>query len=272
MKDYNPFGQATGAPSNISTTEPGEETVQGQFPQFGNTAQQNSQNTQASQNPQSGLGDLQAKIDAAKSNGWGSQVGAALEKYRKTIVLSSAIVLLVIRGLYIYRNNNGIPDLNLAAVSGSIDTTDLNFDNSAGGIEGSGSDLTIENLGIQLNEEGGVLIENELQETIIFAQLDESSLDGPVITKTATAGDGITHLARRALADYLQESGKSLSDEQKIYAEDYVQNRIGSEFLEVGQKLSFSKELLREAVESAESLENWQIENLKQYTENISLL
>ena len=89
---------------------------------------------------------------------------------------------------------------------------------------------------------------------------------GNVRTETAEPGEGITHLARRAVALHAASMGISLSPEQRIYAEDYVQNAIGTHTINPGEKLSFTPILLNEAIAAAQALSEAQIQNLSQYS------
>ncbi|MBI1888415.1 MAG: hypothetical protein HYS15_00555, partial [Candidatus Spechtbacteria bacterium] len=120
-------------------------------------------------------------------------------------------------------------------------------------------------LKLQLGQTGQLITGNgtDLKTTLLPSDERKDALS---ITKEAKSGEGITHLARHAIKDYLLEIGKSLSPEQKIYAEDYVQNKIGNEALQLGQKLSFSRDLLKEAVAKSELLNPSQIQNLTQYS------
>ena len=94
-----------------------------------------------------------------------------------------------------------------------------------------------------------------------------------IYEQTAEAGEGITHLARKALKEYLKDKGDlNLSPEQKIYIEDYLQNRTGDRFLELGEKISFSESLIAEAINQAQQLTPEQLENLQQYSALVPLL
>lgn len=86
--------------------------------------------------------------------------------------------------------------------------------------------------------------------------------------EVAQAGDGITHLSRRAATRWLaeNEAGYNVSDEHRIYIEDYVQNRIGTSALSIGETHDVSFDLVKEAVESAQTLTDAQLNNLSQYT------
>jgi len=86
-----------------------------------------------------------------------------------------------------------------------------------------------------------------------------------VIAETAVRSEGVTHLARRAIKEYLGSTQENLSAEQKIYAEDYVSKKTGAKILEVGEKLEFSTDVIKQSIEQAKGLNQKQIENLSKY-------
>jgi hypothetical protein len=113
------------------------------------------------------------------------------------------------------------------------------------------------------------IVEEEIAET------DEEISITKTYKETAKKGDGLTHLARRALASYSEEKNIDLSDEEKIYVEDYVQKRLAPEktglrHLEIGEEVEISVELIEEAVASAKLLTPTEIENLSQYAAMVS--
>ena len=110
--------------------------------------------------------------------------------------------------------------------------------------------------------------EEELPEVVITPpEKVEIPTQPKVYEEVAEPGEGITHLARKALKEYLQEKGEglNLTPEHKIYIEDYLQKKTGDYWLEVGQKLTFSEELIKEAIEKAQTLTEEQLQNLSQY-------
>ncbi len=225
----NPFTGYDNSDSKASDFRANQfSSEQAPFPQFGNIPVQE---------------NVRERIEAAKSNGWGAKLSEFARSRNKKLLIFAAIALLFMGGSYL-TNRNSAENVPAVVQSSDKDAATLGE-----------NDVPVNVLDIKINEGGEVIFSDE-----------ENEVNEDSITKTASRGDGITHLARSAIKDYLAESGKTLSAEQKIYAEDYVQNKIGSEFLEVDQKISFSKDLLREAVEKSEGLEEWQIENLKQYT------
>lgn len=93
-----------------------------------------------------------------------------------------------------------------------------------------------------------------------------------VYEQVAESGDGITHLARKALKEYLKEKGAglNLTKEHKIYIEDYLQKKTGDYYLQIGQKLSFEEKLIKEAVDKALTLTPEQLQNLSQYAQLVA--
>ncbi|MBW6440607.1 hypothetical protein K0B03_01070 [Patescibacteria group bacterium] len=97
--------------------------------------------------------------------------------------------------------------------------------------------------------------------------LSSKDQDGKTYTATASYGEGITHLARHAFNEYLQENNidVNLSQEQKIYIEDYMQNRKGNQKIKIGHQETFSEGLIQEAISQASNLSDAAIQNLKKY-------
>lgn len=100
----------------------------------------------------------------------------------------------------------------------------------------------------------------------------EITLPSRTYEQTAQQGEGITHLARRAAKEYLDSTGQGadLTAEHRVYIEDYLAKQTGDNWLDLGEKVSFSEELIKEAVEKSRQLTDEQLENLKQYSEQIS--
>lgn len=88
----------------------------------------------------------------------------------------------------------------------------------------------------------------------------------------AQKGEGVTHVARRAVSKYISEKeiGMEMTAEHRIYAEDYIQKHIGQDFLKLGEKVNISESLVREAVEKSQELTESQLENLKQFSQLVN--
>ncbi len=90
--------------------------------------------------------------------------------------------------------------------------------------------------------------------------------------EVAQAGEGITHQARKATTRYLSENnvGFNVTNEHRIYIEDYLQNRLGTQPLQLGAEQMISYDLIKEAVSAAQQLNESQLKNLSQYTYALS--
>ncbi len=103
-------------------------------------------------------------------------------------------------------------------------------------------------------------------------EIKPATVTGEGIEVTAERGDSITKLARKALTEAMNSGkvSKDLSAEQRIYVEDYLQNRTGSQRVGVGDSQTFSSDLMNEAVDRAQNLSDTQLEHLKIYSSRVS--
>ena len=84
---------------------------------------------------------------------------------------------------------------------------------------------------------------------------------------TAARGEGRTHLARRAITKQLRATNIKLSNEQRVYAEDYLQKKHAPKTpLHPGSTITFSADQINEAISASQSLDSRQIQNLHQYS------
>ncbi len=88
----------------------------------------------------------------------------------------------------------------------------------------------------------------------------------------AEKGNGSTHLARRALAHYLEKNAdSSLSAEHKVYIEDYLRKNVGFRGSVTNKtSIEFSKTLINQAIEKSKTLNDRQLQNLKKYSARVS--
>ncbi len=86
--------------------------------------------------------------------------------------------------------------------------------------------------------------------------------NGNIYEETAEKGEGITHLARRVVNNFLsyaEDSGLMeiiTSRKTNLCLEDYLQNKTGNELLKVGEKRVFTADLLEKAVLSCGLIKN----------------
>lgn len=86
--------------------------------------------------------------------------------------------------------------------------------------------------------------------------------------ESAQRGEGATHLARRATANYLEKNPDStLTREHKIFIEDYLRKNVKkTDRMNVGSSVEFQKDLIRSAIEKSKTLNEKQLQNLKKYS------
>lgn len=213
--------------------------------------------------------DLPEGLDLLESNGWGKKMIDWLKANFSAIILPIIALIILGGGIYLYSQQKTQDlDINEGDLKTGI-TIDLEDE------ESTEDTVPAE----ETKDSEAVGVDEEKQDTSIeIAQAEPEEGEGgpikePAVTTQPTAeykqaaqkGDGITHLARRIIKQRLQEQKTDLSPEQKIYAEDYVQNRTGTRMLEVGEEITFSRLLVDEAISKAKDLTPAQLENLAQY-------
>jgi len=109
---------------------------------------------------------------------------------------------------------------------------------------------------------------DEAQESV---QTETSQETETSFVESASRGDGVTKLARKALAHYLEKNpDSSLTPEHKIYIEDYLRKNVnfhGRVF--VGTSVEFSKSLIKDAIDASKKLNDKQLQNLHKYAVNV---
>lgn len=172
------------------------------------------------------------QFETENKGGWGKKAKGWLNKYGSSVILPIIALLILSGGIYLYAQQKS-EEINLP----DRETTNKMI-----------SDLDIN-------------LEEENQEEIFFA----AENDG-VITEKAAKGEGVTHLARRALQDYLDENPQELTKEQMIYIEDYLKDDTGSRPIEIDEEIAFGKNLIQEAIDASLTLSPAQLKNLEKYS------
>jgi hypothetical protein len=164
------------------------------------------------------------------------------------IIVSILIVVAIAGGIYSYSKR----------------TESLLIDNSNQAIENT------DNEKVPAILENGKTVQPEITEkTAVTSQETEQAF-----IETAAKGEGRTHLARRALANYLEKNAdSSLLPEQKIYIEDYLRKKAGGfGSLHIGSSVEFSKSLIQEAISKSKDLNQSQLNNLHKYAVRVPSL
>ena len=172
-------------------------------------------------------------------------------RYGSSVILPIIALLILAGGIYFYASQRGQQEA-------------LPLEENPAG------ELSLNSLGEPVITEQPFAAEQSSQETgnnlIAGEIIPESRSEGDQIVVKAVEGDGVTNLARRALQDYLRESPQDLSNEHKVYIEDYLKDKVGSRPLEIGEEIGFSNNLINEAVNASMQLDQNQLESLEKYS------
>lgn len=176
------------------------------------------------------------------------------------IIISVLIVVVIAGGIYSYSNRSQemVYDDELDLEDEFIIDEDLE--------EGDDS---------QVDDSEEKDAEEEVQIDGGSAGIDEKTVSQETegaFVETAVTGDGATHLARKALASYLEKNNDSeLTAEHKIYIEDYLRKNVNyGGTVGVGEQISFSKDLIKDSIEKAKTLTEDQLRNLEKYSALVS--
>ncbi len=125
---------------------------------------------------------------------------------------------------------------------------------------------------------GGWTVEEE-QAALESGDTEESQTSqttqntGEVIVVTAQPGDSITTMARKALGEYVNQTGETgLNAQHKVFVEDYLRKRVSQHRVSVGQEVSFSKSMIQEAIQGAKNLNQSQLSYLERFSSRVPSL
>jgi hypothetical protein len=125
----------------------------------------------------------------------------------------------------------------------------------------------------QTTGKGGWTVEEE-QEAMESMEEQTTSQSthnsGEAITVTAQQGDSITTMARRALAEYLNQTGETgLNAQHKVFVEDYLRKRASQQRVSVGEEISFSKSMIQQGIQEAKNLNQSQLSYLERFSSRV---
>lgn len=183
---------------------------------------------------------------------------AWITKYGSSVILPIIALLILAGGIYLYSTQKS--------------------DQAEVGLNGEEKQLTEQEIMDMLEQESETDNQEQKQEVDQTEQKTDQTIQnispeitnqGKKIKVKAGTGDGITHLARYALKEYLKDNPQDLTNEHKVYIEDYLKDQIGSRPLEIGEKIDFSEASIQEAINSANQLTENQLQNLEKYSQTI---
>lgn len=160
------------------------------------------------------------------------------------IIISVLIVILIAGGIYSYSKRTATPTVDQETI-----TTQDESDKNNAAITPDTS-------------------KNKQVATTATSQETETSF-----VETAGKGDGMTILARRALANYLEKNPDSaLTPEHKIYIEDFLRKNVAKKGIRIGTSVEFSKDLVQKSIEKSKTLNDRQLKNLHKYAVRVPSL
>ncbi|MFO7807344.1 MAG: hypothetical protein R6V40_02900 [Candidatus Moraniibacteriota bacterium] len=202
------------------------------------------------------------------------------------IIISILIVIAIAGGIYSYSNRGQAPSEGDLALEEEFNMTQEEVIEDGQGDEQDNQEEETqngnkedENQDSELQEESQeesrdeeVKVETEEEEPQTTETISEETEEAFI--QTAVRGDSQTTLARKALADYLEKNNDSeLTAEHKVYIEDYLRKNVdNSDSLNVGEKMTFSKTLIKDSIEKSKTLTESQLENLKKYSARVPSL
>ncbi len=165
------------------------------------------------------------------------------------VIISIVIVLVIAGGIYSYSKRTEAP-------AGNEEQKQISEEVPAEGAISADKDSSTET-------------NATADEKVAVSQETENSF-----IESAAKGEGSTHLARRALANYLEKNpDSSLTPEHKIYIEDYLRKKVGKGVsVRIGTSLEFSKDLVQEAITKSKTLNDKQLQNLHKYSVRVPSL
>lgn len=205
--------------------------------------------------------------------GWGKKLRGWLNKYGSSVILPIVALLILAGGIYLYASQQeqaaGLPqDQNppsATSTNGELDQ-DVTETNKK---ENKDKEDQADETNKEKQQKENQKQEDKDSQKEEPSQKQEVIKDGKII-EIAEKGEGVTHLARKAAKNYLKNKDKKLTKEQKVYVEDYLKDKVGSRPLEVGEKVTFSKKQIQDAIDASLQLNQNQLKNLEKYSQHIN--
>jgi len=211
------------------------------------------------------------------------QAGGGGERRRSFGLTAFIVLLAIIIGVFTYMNRQD--EENNVANNEADNTTAVteNVESADEPAEEVDTEST-EVVNAVVEEDADNTVNNATEETEVVDEVEETVTtdNGEAVGETPNAdsthtdtayseaaqvGEGVTHLARRAVNGYLNEQGiLDLTAEHKVFVEDYLAKYSGAYALEVGESRTFETSTLDQAITAARALSADQLDNLKQYS------
>lgn len=189
------------------------------------------------------------QFNTENKGGWGKRFKEWINKYGSSVILPIIALSILAGGIYLYSSQETENATLSLGENSEVAQEDFN--------------LTEESI---LAEESVESAQKEIKKEEVKTIIPESRKENGTIVEKTAPGEGVTHLARRALKNYIKDNPENLTDEHKIYIEDYLKDSVGSRPLEVGEEIAFSEDLIKEAISASLELTPEQLNNLEKYS------
>jgi len=189
-----------------------------------------------------------------ESDGWWSGFKKWLGRNSQRITILIIGVLIIAGGIYLFSNRQ-----QPASIIGPGEEVSQEEQNQEGVV-------TPEQ--IKVEQKSPTQAQPTVPATQSANKAEYVKTEGNNIVVKANKGAGVTHLARQALKDYLnqhQDLKQSVTPEHKIYIEDYLSKKTGQVKITVGKELNFDQGLIKEAIDKSQKLTDKQLNNLHKY-------
>ncbi len=207
-----------------------------------------------------------------------NQNGFKNEKFFSIAIL--ILIIITIGGFAIVRSD---VDLDFSSLTGALTSEQVEEEEPEGEVEEEveaeedeeeAEEDTEEEVDEEADEEESVEDNNRSEQEAEEEPVEEEVSDEVVENEnsysvSARSGEGLTHLARRALDEH--GGADDLTAEHKVFIEDYIQKHLNRDgYLQMGEEVEIPTELIEEAIQQSENLTESQLENLSQYTHQIA--
>ncbi len=209
-----------------------------------------------------------------------NQAGGLMDRLRESprTVTALIIILIVAAAIYAFGGDDSTQEVAQVEDEAAVTTEDAAMTGEdamtekAGDVAGDETAMMEEEKTESMEE---AMMEKGTPEPVPAEELSAAKDALPEATTTeegyvevAEAGNGLTHLARKATTRYLNDrsAGYAVTNEHRIYIEDYIKDHMERAPLHVGNERTISFSLIEEAVASAGELNDSQLHNLTKYT------
>jgi hypothetical protein len=193
-------------------------------------------------------------------------IGEFLTDHARTLISILIIALLIGTGIYAYTKNdqtsNTASDNQSPSIAERIqnivgrDTSEKSKDKSdqpVGPAKEQAEKTDIMDLVVENGDKSQEILEGSVK-------------NGKVYSYKAELGDGVTHLARKAVAEYLKENPNDKIDTaHKIFMETRLKDMNYKASLDIGEQVNFTADQLSQVVTEAQNLSTSQINTWNTY-------